>query len=146
MYGHRLLNLNVLPTLNAMITLEPIGFASSPRDDTSDDYRGDVEARIELCPEFGPAAFGGIETFSHVEMTFFFDRVPENRIERGAGHPRGHTAWPLIGISAQRGKNPPKQTGGLNRSFGWSAGTAACLARFGCHHRNPGNRHQTCNA
>jgi tRNA (Thr-GGU) A37 N-methylase len=54
-----------------MITLEPIGFVSSPRDDTSDDYWGDVEARIELLPEFGPEAFDGIEAFSHVEVTFF---------------------------------------------------------------------------
>ena len=69
-----------------MITLEPIGFVRSPRDDTSDDYWGNVEARIELCPEFGPEAFDGIEAFSHVEVTFFFDRVPEDRIERGARH------------------------------------------------------------
>ena len=94
-----------------MITLEPIGFVSSPRDDTSDDYWGDVEARIELCPGFSQEAFDGIEAFSHVEVTFFFDRVLENRIERGARHPRGNTAWPLVGIFAQRGKNRPNRLG-----------------------------------
>lgn len=94
-----------------MIALEPIGFVRSPRNDTSDDYWGDVEARIELCPEFGPEAFDGIEAFSHVEVTFFFDRVLENSIERGARHPRGNTAWPSVGIFAQRGKNRPNRLG-----------------------------------
>jgi tRNA-Thr(GGU) m(6)t(6)A37 methyltransferase TsaA len=106
-----LLNLNYSPNLSSMITLEPIGFVSSPRDDTSDDYWGDVEARIELCPGFSQEAFDGIEAFSHVEVTFFFDRVLENRIERGARHPRGNTAWPLVGIFAQRGKNRPNRLG-----------------------------------
>ncbi len=94
-----------------MITLEPIGFVRSPRDDTSDDYWGDVEARIELRPEFGAEVFDGIEAFSHVEVVFFFDRVPENGIEHGARHPRGNTAWPLVGIFAQRGKNRPNRIG-----------------------------------
>jgi tRNA (adenine37-N6)-methyltransferase len=94
-----------------MITLEPIGYVSSPRDDTSDDGWGDIEARIELCPEFAPEALDGIEEFSHLEIVFFFDRVPENRIERGARHPRGNTAWPQVGIFAQRGKNRPNRLG-----------------------------------
>lgn len=94
-----------------MITLQPVGFVISPRGDTSDDYWSDVESRIELCPDFGPEAFDGIESFSHVEVTFFFDRVPEDRIERGARHPRGNPAWPLVGIFAQRGKNRPNRLG-----------------------------------
>lgn len=94
-----------------MITLEPIGFVSSPRDDASDDGWGDIEARIELCPEFASEAFEGIEDFSHIEVVFLFDRVPEDRIERGARHPRGNTAWPRVGIFAQRGKNRPNRLG-----------------------------------
>ncbi len=94
-----------------MITLEPIGFVSSPRDDTTDDYWDDVEAQIELCPELSPEAFDGIEAFSHVEVTFFFDRLSEDRIERGARHPRGNTAWPRVGIFSQRGKNRPNRLG-----------------------------------
>lgn len=94
-----------------MITLTPIGYVRSSRDDTTDDGWGDVEARIELCPEFGREAFDGIEEFSHVEVVYFFDRVPEDRVERGARHPRGNTAWPLVGIFAQRGKNRPNRLG-----------------------------------
>jgi tRNA-Thr(GGU) m(6)t(6)A37 methyltransferase TsaA len=94
-----------------MISLKPIGYVSSPRDDTSDDGWSAVEARIELGPEFGPEALEGIEGFSHVEVVYFFDRVPEDRIERGARHPRGNTAWPKVGIFAQRGKNRPNRLG-----------------------------------
>ncbi len=94
-----------------MITLEPIGYVSSPRDDTSDDGWGNIEAQIDLRPEFSPEALDGIEEFSHVEVVFLFDRVPEDRIERSARHPRGNTAWPRVGIFAQRGKNRPNRLG-----------------------------------
>ena len=94
-----------------MFTLEPIGYVSSPRDDTSDDGWGNIEAQVELRPEFAPEALDGIEEFSHVEVVFLFDRVPENRIERGARRPRGNSAWPQVGIFAQRGENRPNRLG-----------------------------------
>jgi len=94
-----------------MITLTPIGYVSSPRDDTSDDGWGDVEARIELCQDFGSEAFDGIEEYSHIEVVYFLDRVPENRVAWGARHPRGNSAWPQVGIFAQRGKDRPNRLG-----------------------------------
>lgn len=94
-----------------MITLNPVGYVSSSRDDTSDDNWGAIESKIELSPDFNPEALDGIEEFSHVEVIFFFDRVPEDRIERGARHPRGNSAWPKVGIFAQRGKNRPNRLG-----------------------------------
>lgn len=93
------------------ITLEPIGHVVSARHDTSDDLWGDVEARIELSSDFAAEAFSGIEDFSHVEVLFYFDRVADDHIERGARHPRGNAAWPLVGIFAQRGKNRPNKLG-----------------------------------
>jgi tRNA (adenine37-N6)-methyltransferase len=94
-----------------MITLQPIAYVSSLRDDTSDDGWGVVEAKIDLCPEFDSEALAGIEAFSHIEVVYFFDRVPEDRIERGSRHPRGNEAWPKVGIFAQRGKNRPNRLG-----------------------------------
>ncbi|HTR43139.1 MAG TPA: SAM-dependent methyltransferase, partial [Pseudomonadales bacterium] len=85
------------------------GFVSSSRDDTSDDGWGAIEATIHLSPRFGLEALDGIEEFSHVEVVYFFDRVPEDRIEKSARHPRGNTAWPKVGIFAQRGKNRPNR-------------------------------------
>ena len=43
-------------------------------------------------------ALAGIETFSHAEVLFVFDRVAEASVERGARHPRGNRAWPLVDI------------------------------------------------
>ena len=94
-----------------MITLTPIGFVNSSRNDPSDDGWGAIESTIHLVPQFGAEALEGIEEFSHVEVVYFFDRVPEDRIEPGARHPRGNTAWPKVGIFAQRGKNRPNRLG-----------------------------------
>jgi tRNA (adenine37-N6)-methyltransferase len=94
-----------------VITLTPIGYVSSPRDDTSDDGWGDVEATIEVCPSFGAESLNGIEEFSHVEVVYFFDRIPENRVERGVRHPRENSAWPQVGIFAQRGASRPNRLG-----------------------------------
>src|SRR5262249_44983588 len=92
-----------------MITLEPIGHVRSSRTDLSDDNWGSVTARIELVQSLPAESLQGIEAFSHAEVVYFFDRVTDAEVERGARHPRGNTAWPKVGIFAQRGK------GRLNR-------------------------------
>ncbi|GAA3074248.1 SAM-dependent methyltransferase [Streptomyces goshikiensis] len=60
---------------------------------------------------FGPEALFGLADFSHVEIVYHFDRVPEEKVETGARHPRGNPDWPLVGIFAQRGKNRPNRLG-----------------------------------
>jgi tRNA-Thr(GGU) m(6)t(6)A37 methyltransferase TsaA len=94
-----------------MITLEPIGHVRSHRTDLRDDDWGDVTARIELSDDLPTDSLDGLEAFSHAEVIFHFDRVPEDKIERGARHPRENTAWPKVGIFAQRGKNRPNRLG-----------------------------------
>jgi tRNA-Thr(GGU) m(6)t(6)A37 methyltransferase TsaA len=94
-----------------MFTLEPIGIVRSSRTDVRDDDWGEVVARIELADDFGPEALDGLDEFSHAEIFFVFDRVASDGIERGARHPRGNTAWPKVGIFAQRGKNRPNRLG-----------------------------------
>jgi tRNA-Thr(GGU) m(6)t(6)A37 methyltransferase TsaA len=93
------------------IDLTPIGYVTSPREDLNDDGWGDIVARIELSPDFEAEAFDGIEEFSHIEVVYYFDRVPEEGIERGARHPRENGEWPKVGIFAQRGKNRPNRLG-----------------------------------
>ena len=68
-------------------------------------------ARIELVAAFGPEALDGLDEFSHAEILFLFDRVPESAVERGTRHPRGNPAWPRVGIFAQRGKDRPNRLG-----------------------------------
>ncbi len=89
----------------------PIGFVRGGRQAVEDDHWGPVRARIELTEAFGPEALFGLADFTHIEVIFQFDRVPDSKIETGARHPRGNTEWPLVGIFAQRGKNRPNRIG-----------------------------------
>jgi tRNA (adenine37-N6)-methyltransferase len=95
-----------------MIEIQPIGQVRGGRDEAVDDDWGQSRARIELDPaRFGPEALAGLSDFSHLEVIFVFDRVPDDKIEYGARHPRGREDWPLVGIFAQRGKNRPNRLG-----------------------------------
>lgn len=92
--------------------LRPIGHVRGGRAEVLDDDWGAVEAFIELdAGRFGPEALLGLDSFSHAEVIFLFDRVPDEKIETGARHPRGRSDWPLVGIFAQRGKNRPNRLG-----------------------------------
>ena len=94
------------------ITLIPIGVVHSPIHEPVDDVWGGVTARIELdASRFSEESLAGLDEFSHVEIVFVFDRVPDSEIHLGARHPRGRTDWPKVGIFAQRGKNRPNRIG-----------------------------------
>jgi tRNA-Thr(GGU) m(6)t(6)A37 methyltransferase TsaA len=92
--------------------MRPVGIVRSTRAAPTDDGWDAETARIELDAErFGPEALLGLDAFSHVEVLFVFDRVDEAGVQTGARHPRGNTAWPSVGIFAQRGKNRPNRIG-----------------------------------
>jgi tRNA (adenine37-N6)-methyltransferase len=94
-----------------MITLIPIGTVHSSRADLADDDWDAIRSRIELNTDFDADALAGIEEFSHVQILFHFDRVDESNVERRSRHPRGNTAWPRVGIFAQRGSGRPNRIG-----------------------------------
>lgn len=96
---------------NNMIAIYPIGCVMTSRIDITDDDWGSVESRIELSPDVSSDALAGIESFSHVEIVFHFDRVAVSKIETGSRHPRNNPNWPKVGIFAQRGKNRPNRIG-----------------------------------
>jgi tRNA (adenine37-N6)-methyltransferase len=93
------------------LTIAPVGFVRGGRSAAVDDNWGGERARIELVDGFGPEALFGLGDFSHAEIIFYFDQVPDAKIELGARHPRGNQDWPLVGIFAQRGKNRPNRIG-----------------------------------
>ena len=98
--------------MSETFTLHPIGSVSSTRDTPIDDDWDAIPAHIDLDPEqFTAEALMGLGAFSHCEIIFLFDRVPDEKIETGARHPRGREDWPRIGIFAQRGKNRPNRLG-----------------------------------
>lgn len=93
------------------ITLTPIGYVASPRQAVADDNWGGVVSTITLSAPLTEEALLGLESFSHAEVIFYFDQVPDEKIEMGARHPRNNAAWPKVGIFAQRGKNRPNRLG-----------------------------------
>jgi tRNA (adenine37-N6)-methyltransferase len=96
----------------AAIVMEPIGVVRSSRDAAVDDDWDAVESRIELDPaRFSAEATAGLDSFSHAEVIFVFDRVTQEGIERGSRHPRGRQDWPAVGIFAQRAKDRPNRIG-----------------------------------
>lgn len=89
-----------------------IGHVRSPRDDVIDDDWGGVIATIEIdTGEVPVEALIGIESFSHLEVVFLFDRVDPSKIHLGARHPRGLAHLPKVGILAQRAKARPNRLG-----------------------------------
>jgi len=98
--------------MTTSITLKAIGTVGSARNEAIDDDWDSVESHIELDPaQFRPDATAGLGDFSHIEVVFHFDRVPDDEINTGARHPRGRKDWPLVGILAQRGKGRPNRVG-----------------------------------
>ncbi len=94
------------------IEMTPIGRVEGGRDVPEDDDWGQSRARVVLDPaRFDDEALLGLDSFSHAEVVYVFDRVSEDQIVTGARHPRGNKAWPRIGIFAQRGKNRPNRIG-----------------------------------
>ena len=95
----------------ATVRVEPIGHVVGGRIPAEDDGWGQVRARIELVPRFGPDALAGLDEFSHIEVIFHFDRQDEAKVVSSARHPRGRTDWPKVGIFGQRGKARPNRIG-----------------------------------
>jgi tRNA (Thr-GGU) A37 N-methylase len=94
------------------ITLTPIGHVRGGRAEPIDDQWDAVTARIELdAGQFKPDATASLGDFSHIEVVFHFNQVPDDEINAGARHPRGRKDWPLVGIFAQRGKGRPNRIG-----------------------------------
>ena len=92
--------------------VHPIGFVRGGRAEPIDDDWGDVEATIELdAVHFDPDVTAGLAEFSHLEVIYLFHLVDEGKVETRARHPRNNTAWPLVGIFAQRAKGRPNRIG-----------------------------------
>ena len=89
----------------------PIAFVHAERLAPTDDNWGGKLATITLIDDLSPEALWGLDAFSHVEILFVFDKVPESAVVTGARHPRGNPAWPRVGIFAQRARSRPNRIG-----------------------------------
>jgi tRNA-Thr(GGU) m(6)t(6)A37 methyltransferase TsaA len=94
------------------IEFSPIGIVHSPVVEPVDDIWGGVQCRIDLdSSRFAQDCLAGLADFSHVEVIFFFHRVPDAEIVTGSRHPRNQPDSPNVGIFAQRGKSRPNRIG-----------------------------------
>ncbi len=94
------------------IVLHPIGWVRAARTEAVDDQWDSIDTRIALDPaQFTAEAAAGLDGFSHIEVIYHFNLVPEAEVQTGARHPRGRTGWPKVGIFAQRGKGRPNRLG-----------------------------------
>src|SRR3954467_8736069 len=111
-----------------MISFEitPIGTVRNDRTDIQDtDHWGAVRSVISVDERFGDAVrrssrcggrwaapcLQGLDSFSHVEVLFVFDRFPEHGDFREPRPYRGRADLPPFGIFAGRGPRRPNRIG-----------------------------------
>jgi tRNA-Thr(GGU) m(6)t(6)A37 methyltransferase TsaA len=97
--------------MNETFSMTAIGTVKGGRNEAIDDDWGESRAVIALADRFGADALTGLGDFSHAEILFVFDRLPETDITTAARRPRGNPEWPSVGIFAQRGRNRPNRIG-----------------------------------
>jgi tRNA (Thr-GGU) A37 N-methylase len=69
-------------------SIQAIGRISCGRTEPDDDNWDAFPATIRLDQAaFGPDALQGLESFSHVEVLYIFDRVGDEEINTSARHP-----------------------------------------------------------
>ena len=93
------------------IGIVPIGHVKSGREDLEDDYWGGIISQIILEDEIPEDSFEGIDSYSHLEIIFYFHKVDQSKIVQGKEHPRENIHWPKVGIFAQRKKSRPNLIG-----------------------------------
>ena|SRR5665213_294406 len=92
--------------------ITPIGIVHNARTEVEDDNWGNVISIIELdSNRFSEEAVKGLDTFSHIEVVFYMDRVPIENVHMGCRHPRNRKDWPSVGVFAQRVKSRPNLLG-----------------------------------
>jgi len=93
------------------IEMSPIAYVKNSRADIEDDNWGAIISEIILADDIATEALDGIETFSHLYIIFYMDKVLDEKAKAQSRHPRNNTALPKLGTYAQRNKNRPNKLG-----------------------------------
>lgn len=88
----------------------PIAYVTNTRKEPTDDNWGAITSTITLADEIPTIALENIELFSHLEIIYHFHLVGDGNFVYSR-HPRGNTAYPEMGILAQRNKDRPNYIG-----------------------------------
>lgn len=93
------------------IILKPVAYVRNERTEREDDNWGEIKSEITLIPEIPAEAFTGLNEFSHLEITFYFDKISESDIKTYSRIPRGLKGLPEVGIFTQRASKRPNKLG-----------------------------------
>ena len=93
------------------IKILPIAIVHNSRIAITDDHWGEMISSIDLLDPLTAETLEGIDTFSHLEVIYYFDQADEQKVNTTSRHPRGNQDWPKVGIFAQRGKDRPNHIG-----------------------------------
>jgi len=93
------------------IELTPIAYVKNSRTEIEDDNWGAIISEIILADHIVTDALDGIETFSHLYIIFYMDKVLDEKAKAQSRHPRNNLALPKLGTYAQRNKNRPNKLG-----------------------------------
>jgi len=92
------------------INLKPIGYVKNVRTTPIDDQWESILSELVLADDIPIESLDHIEDFSHLEIIYFFNQVPQEDIVF-SGRPRGNLAYPQVGIFGQRKKDRPNTLG-----------------------------------
>ncbi len=91
------------------ILIKPVAYVRNKRLEAADDNWSSIEQTIELADGYLEECLDGIESFSHLEIIFYFDK--STKTFTGSEHPSENKAYPKVGIFAQRKKDRPNHLG-----------------------------------
>lgn len=89
--------------------ISPVGVVRNSRTEAIDDNWSSIQSEIMLNGNYPVECFDEIETFSHLEIIYYFNKSVKTVI--GSEHPRENPLWPKAGIFAQRKKDRPNHLG-----------------------------------
>ncbi|MFF0125872.1 TrmO family methyltransferase [Streptomyces mirabilis] len=72
-----------------------------------DDFKGGVESIIRLYPNYPVETLQGIEEFSHLQVTWFFNFGSPDDVALHARSPRDNPAWPATGTFVHHNHRRP---------------------------------------
>jgi tRNA (adenine37-N6)-methyltransferase len=93
------------------LTFRPVAYVSNARITKDDDHWLQFPSTIELAPDIPESSLNGIESFSHLEIIFHFNKLDRSTEIYGDRHPRDNPDFPKVGIFAQRGASRPNRIG-----------------------------------
>lgn len=93
------------------IILKPVAYVKNERTEREDDNWGEIKSEITLIPEIPAEAITGLNEFSHLEVTFYFDKISASDTKTYSRVPRGLKDLPEVGIFTQRASKRPNKLG-----------------------------------